>query len=329
MSVSIPVSTLRWAVPLAVLTVIGLIVLWTAAYTVDETEQVVIIQFGRPVGNAIDEPGLHFKKPFIQEVRRFDKRILAWDGDPRDISTRGREFIFVDSTARWRIVDPLLFLKSVKDESGAQSRLDDIVDSVVRDKISSTILIEIVRSQDWQVDEQELERAGISEKDKEILQKKIEVGREQLEREILAQSQKIMPKYGIELVDVRIQRLNYVPSVQQQVFNRMISERQRIATQFRSEGEERSTDILGQTEKQVALIRSEAQREAEIIRGQADAKATEIYNEAYGLDPEFFAFYRTLESYSKSLGKDATLIIATDSDYFRYLRRITPAPSAK
>ena len=316
-------SVARWLIPLAVLVVVGLVLIASSAYQLDEAEQAVIIQFGKPIGDAVTDSGLHFKMPFIQQVRRFDKRILAWDGEPEQVPTLGREFISVDTTARWRVVDPLLYLQSMKDESGAQSRLDDIIDSVVRDKISSTELVEIVRSRDWHIEESELDSAGIGEKEKMILQREVKVGREQLERQILITAQQgIREKYGIELEDVRIKRLNYVRSVQVQVFNRMISERQRIAEEFRSKGKGRSDEILGQTDKEVAMIRSEAQRKAEIIRGKGDAEATRIYNEAYSADPEFFAFYRTLESYGQSIGKDTTLLIGTDSDYFRYLRRI-------
>ena len=318
-------SVVRWLIPLAVLVVVGLVVLGSSAYRLDETEQAVIIEFGKPIGDAVTKSGLHFKLPFIQQVRRFDKRILAWDGEPEQVPTLGREFISVDTTARWRVVDPLLYLQSMKDESGAQSRLDDIIDSVVRDKISSTELVEIVRSRDWHIEESELDSAGIGEKEKTILQREVKVGREQLERQILITAQQgIREKYGIELEDVRIKRLNYVRSVQVQVFNRMISERQRIAEEFRSKGKGRSDEILGQTDKEVAMIRSEAQRKAEIIRGKADAEATRIYNEAYSADPEFFAFSRTLESYGQSIGKHTTLLIGTDSDYFSYLRRIDP-----
>ena len=318
-------SVVRWLIPLAVLVVVGLVVLGSSAYRLDEAEQAVIIEFGKPIGDAVTKSGLHFKMPFIQQVRRFDKRILAWDGEPEQVPTLGREFISVDTTARWRVVDPLLYLQSMKDESGAQSRLDDIIDSVVRDKISSTELVEIVRSRDWHIEESELDSAGIGEKEKTILQREVKVGREQLERQILITAQQgIREKYGIELEDVRIKRLNYVRSVQVQVFNRMISERQRIAEEFRSKGKGRSDEILGQTDKEVAMIRSEAQRKAEIIRGKADAEATRIYNEAYSADPEFFAFSRTLESYGQSIGKHTTLLIGTDSDYFSYLRRIDP-----
>ena len=329
MSISVRMATLRWLVPAALLLVGGLIVLVASAFTVDAAEQVVITQFGKPIGQAIQDPGLHFKLPFIQEVRRFDRRILAWDGEAAQINTLGREFISVDTTARWKIVDPLRYLQSVRDESGAQSRLDDVIESVVRDMISKTELVEIVRGRDWHVDERRLRRTGISDKERQILQRKIEVGREQLEADIRdAAGRNMAAEFGIELVDVRIQRLNYVVSVQKEVFNRMISERQRIAEQFRSEGAGQSSAILGETEKEVAMITSEAQRQAEVIRGQADAEATRIYNEAYSLDPEFFAFYRTLESYRTSIGKETTLLIGTDSDYFQYLRRTDPEPRA-
>lgn len=322
MSEQIPTVKIGCLALVMLLVAVGLVVFWSSVYTLDETEQAVVIQFGKPVGNTVTDPGLHFKMPFVQEVRRFEKRILAWDGDPNQIPTRGREFIFVDSTARWRILDPLLFLKSVKDENGAQSRLDDIIDSIVRDEISSTVLIEIVRSKDWKFDEQSIEFARLSGKEKEILTRKIQVGREQLEHNLLVLAQKQMPQYGIQLVDVRIQRLNYIPKVQHEVFNRMISERNRVAARFRSEGEGQAAAILGETERKVAEVQSAAHRDAEIIRGDADAEATRIYNEAYSIDAEFFAFYRTMQSYSQSINKNTTLIISSDSDYFRYLRRI-------
>jgi len=199
---------------LSVVVVLLLLVVMTAGtFTVDQGEQVVVLQFGRPVGEPVTEPGLHFKTPFVQEVRRFEKRALSWDGDPNQIPTRGREFISVDTTARWKIVDALQFLRSVRDETGAQSRLDDILDSVVRDAISSAELVEIVRSADWVVTAQDLQRAIVPDDNRADLTRKIEVGREQLERDILAEAQKAMPQYGIELVDVKIKRLNYIESL--------------------------------------------------------------------------------------------------------------------
>jgi len=306
----------------AILVVILLIVGSSAAFRLDEAEQAIIVQFGAPVGEPITEPGLHFKLPFVQEVRRFEKGSLAWDGDPNQIPTRGRECISIDTTARWRISDPLAFLKSLRDESGAQSRLDDIIDSVVRDTISATSLEEIVRSQSWSVAEEEVESLRIGED--VSLTSPIEVGREGLTRQIVEEASAPLERYGIDLIDVRIKRLNYIASVQQQVFNRMISERQRIAAQYRSEGEGVSAEILGQSEKQLAEITSEANRAAEVIRGEAEAEATAIFNEAFGIDPEFYAFYRTLDSYRKTIAANMTLFLSRDSAFFRYLEEIEP-----
>ena len=289
----------------------------SSAYVVDQAEQAIIVQFGEPVGDIVTEPGLHWKVPLIQEVRRFDKRLLIWDGDVSQIPTLGREFVVVDTTARWRIVDALQFLRSVRDEAGARTRLDDIIDSVSRDIVSGTNLEEIVRSADWEVDLSNLseEEAAIVDTDLEKPQK----GREQLEREMLASASKLMPGLGIELVDVRIRRINYIDSVRTQVENRMIAERQSIAARFRSEGEGRSQEILGDMERQLRGIRSEAARKAEEIRGKADAEATRIYGQAFGKDPEFYAFFHTLESYS-AVGENTTLMIDSDSDFFRYLQ---------
>lgn len=298
----------------------GVVAGLSATYTLDETEQAVIVQFGAPVGDPVTEAGLHFKLPFVQEVRTFDKRLLIWDGDPNQVPTRGREFISVDTTARWRIEDPLGFLKSVRNESGAQSRLDDIIDSVVRDKISSTELVEIVRSSDWKVSKKLLEQIQVPVDDEEKeLTKKIRMGRQTLTRQILEEAKKGLDPYGISLLDVRIKRLNYVPSVQKQVFNRMISERQRIAEQFRSEGAGEAARIRGETQEVLATIRSEARRKAEVIRGEADAEATNIYANAFGEDPEFYAFFRTLQSYENTLKPGTTFLLDTDSPYLRFL----------
>lgn len=303
-----------------VLAFVAAILLMASVYTVDEAEQAIVVQFGAPVGEPITEPGLHFRVPFIQEIRRFDKRLLSWDGDPNQIPTVEEQFISVDTTARWRIVDPLKYLQSVQNEFGAQSRLNDILDSVVRDKIASSSLVDIVRSKDWQVSKEDLQRAMAAEGDEDILLQKVEAGREELVRSILETAQKQMPQYGIELVDIRIKRINYVEMVQQQVFERMIAERQRIAEQFRSEGQGRSAEIDGETDRLLLEIKSGAERDADVIRGMADAEATKIYNDAYGADPEFYAYYRTLESYSKSLGRGTTMVLGADSDYFKYFQ---------
>ncbi len=313
-----------------VLLVLVAIVASSSLYTIDEAQQAIVVQFGKPVGEPIVEPGLHFKVPFIQEVRRFDKRLLAWDGDPNQIPTRGEQFISVDTTARWRIIDPLRFMQSVGDERGAQLRLNDILDSVVRDHISATDLVEIVRSKDWRISQEDLERAQVAgEEDEEILLQEVKSGREELVRSILRQAQSQMPEYGIELVDIRIKRVDYVEAVQQRVFDRMIAERQRIAEQFRSEGQGKAAEIDGQTQRLLAEVRSEAQREAEVIRGRADAEATRVYNEAFGADPEAYAYFRTLDSYSQSLGEGVTLILNANSAYFRYLRDISPPTASE
>lgn len=298
-----------------------LFVLVNAAFVIDQAEQGIIVQFGEPIGEVIDKPGLHWRVPFIQEVRRFDKRLLAWDGDVSQIPTLGREFIVVDTTARWRIADPLQFLRSVRDEPGARARLDDIIDSVARDIVSGTDLEEIVRSADWSVDVSELaaeEVTALAETDLERPKK----GRAVLEQDMFTGASRLMPGLGIELVDVRIKRINYIESVRTQVETRMISERQSIAARFRSEGQGRSQEILGGMERDLRRIRSEAERTAQEIRGTADAEATQIYGEAFGEDPEFYAFFKTLESYD-ALGDNMTLMIDADSEFFRYLESTT------
>ena len=295
-------------------------------YTLEEGEQAVIVQFGRPVGETVTEAGLHVKVPLIQEARRFEKRLLIWDGDPNQIPTKGREFIWVDTTARWRIADAKKFLESVASEAGARSRLNDIIDSVVRDQVSGSELVELVRSASWVVPKGEILEEVPAEV-REELKKAIVRGREEITRTILAEARKVIPQYGIELVDVRIKRLDYVQSVREKVYARMISERKRIAAQFRSEGEGRSAEILGTMEKELRRIRSTAYRRVQEIRGKADAEATRVYGAAYNADPEFYAFSRTLEAYKEVQNKNSTVILTTDSDYYRYLKR-SGAPAA-
>jgi membrane protease subunit HflC len=282
----------------------------TMLFRIDEAEQAIIVQFGEPIGEVIGEPGLKIKLPW-QNVRYFDKRLLVWDGDVTQIPTLGREFILVDTTARWRISDPLKFLTSVRDERGARTRLDDIIDSVVRDMVSSTELEEIVRSRDWAVDLSTIEDPALAERQDLDLEARPKLGRELLEQEILARARRLMPELGIELDDVRIKRVNYISSVRQQV------------ERFRAEGQGRSQEILGDMERELRRIRSEAAREAEEIRGDADAEATRIYGQAYSADAEFYSFFRTLESY-RALGKNSTLMLRADSDFFRYLERAQP-----
>jgi len=308
------------------LLLLGLLVLSGTLYTLEEGQQAIIIQFGRPVGDPVTTAGLHVKLPFVQEVRRFEKRLLIWDGDPNQIPTKGREFIWVDTTARWRIADAKKFLESVATERGAQSRLDDIIDSVVRDQVSGSELVELVRSTSWVVPKGEALEEVPAEREEE-LKKAIARGREEITRIILAEARKIIPQYGIELVDVRIKRLDYVESVREKVYARMISERKRIAARFRSEGEGRSAEILGTMEKELRQIRSTAYRRAQEVRGKADAEATKIYGAAYNRDPEFYAFSRTLEAYKEGHNKNSTLILTTDSDYYRYLKEAAAGAS--
>jgi membrane protease subunit HflC len=296
---------------------IALLVMSRAAFVIDQAEQGIIVQFGEPIGDVITDPGLHWRVPFIQEVRRFDKRMLDWDGDVSQIPTLGREFIIVDTTARWRIADPLQFLRSVRDETGARTRLDDILDSATRDIVSGTDLEEIVRSADWQVDVSRLAVEDAAALEGADLARPTK-GRGQLERDMLTAASQQMPDLGIELIDVRIKRINYIDSVRDQVESRMISERQSIAARFRSEGEGRSQEILGNMGRELRRISSEAERTAQEIIGRADAEATRIYGAAYGQDPAFYAFSKTLESYS-TLGENTTLMIDSESDFFRYL----------
>lgn len=310
----------------AVVLVLLLITLSNALYTLEEGLQAIVVQFGRPVGSSVTEAGLHIKIPFIQEVRRFEKRLLVWDGDPNQIPTKGREFIWVDTTARWRIADAKKFLENVASEEGAQSRLNDILDSVVRDQVSSSELVELVRSATWEVPQDKV-LEDIPKEREEELKRAIARGREEITRTILTEAQKIIPQYGIELVDVRIKRLDYVESVREKVYERMISERKRIAAQFRSEGEGRSAEILGEMEKELRRIRSEAYRSVQEIQGKADAGATRIYGVAYNKNPEFYAFLRTLESYKDKTNKNSVLILTTESDFYQYVKKAFPEMS--
>ncbi len=295
---------------------VALIILSSAIYVVDMTQQIVLTQFGRPIGEPITSPGLKMKIPFIQKANVFEKRILEWDGNPSQIPTKDKKYIWVDTFARWRIADPLKFMQSVSNELGAQARLDDVIDAVTRDLITSHDLIEVVRSSNREMAGAELD---VQTRDVEP----VEIGRFVIIRQIFQRASEQMPRYGIELVDVEIKRINYVEEVRQKVYERMISERRRIAEQYRSEGRGQSAEIRGQKEKELERITSEAYRIAEEIRGTADAEATGIYAAAYGRDPEFYSFLRTLESYKHTIGEDSSVILTTDSDYFKYLKRMS------
>lgn len=299
-----------------VVAVLALIVLVNSLYVVDMTEQVVVTQFGRPIGDPITEPGLRMKAPFIQKANVFDKRVMEWDGNPSQIPTKDKKYIWVDTFARWRISDPLRFMQSVSDEIGAHARLDDVVDAMTRDLITSNLLIEVVRNSNREMVAEEADIRS-SELDE------VTVGRSTITQQIFEKAAEQMPRYGIELVDVRIKRINYVEEVRRKVYERMISERQRIAERYRSEGKGESSEIRGQKQKELQRITSEAYRTAEEIRGGADADAARIYAEAFGRDPEFYSFLRTLESYEQTIGDDSSVILTTDSDYFRLLKRMS------
>ena len=296
-----------------------IIVLGNSFYLVKETNQVIILQFGKPIGEAVTKPGLHIKVPFIRKANYFEKRWLEWNGDVNQIPTKDKKFIEIDTYARWRISDPLVFFQSVRDERGAHSRLDDIIDGETRNAIANYDLEEVVRSSNRTFEE--TEEAGVLTEREEVTT--IETGRDKITEIILEASSLITPAIGIELKDVRIKRLNYIEEVQQEVFGRMIAERQRIAAKYRSEGDGRSAEIRGEKERELKRIQSGAYRTAQEIKGKADAGATRIYAEAYNLDPEFYQFMRTLETYRIVMDQETILLLSTDTEFLKYLKKTT------
>jgi modulator of FtsH protease HflC len=309
----------------AAVVVLALITLSSTLYTVSETEQVIVTQFGRPVGGAVTEPGLHAKLPFVQDVNVFDKRWLEWDGDANQLPTRDKKYIWVDTYARWRVADPLRFFQRLRDERGAQSRLDDIIDGETRNVIANHNLIEVVRSSNRKFEQGEEAQDVIEEEEKqEVVQ-----GRDKITRLILERASKVMPEFGIELVDVQIQRINYVDSVQTKVFERMISERKRIADRHRSEGQGRSAEIRGRKERELKRIESEAYRKTQEVKGKADAQAADIYAGAYSRDGELYRFVKTLEMYRETFDKDTSLLLSADAEVFRYLQSPAGQPPAR
>ena len=338
----------RVVAPLIMLVVLLVLIASGTFYQVDETEQVVVTQFGEPARAPITTPGLKAKVPFIQTVRRFPKRVLEWDGQPGQIPTLEKQFIVVDTTARWRIADPLRFLQSVGDERAAQSRLDDLINSAVRDVISSHLLIQAVRTFARELSPEALEEAGGPPEEQRAtaagkpdatapptvqeVAPEERLGRDKLTELMVKRARQNLPNLGIELIDVRIKSVNYVREVEQRVYERMISERRRIAARFRSEGDGASAKIRGEKERELDRIRSEAYRKAQETIGKADAEAARIYAEAYGQDPEFYAFYQTLEAYKQTLQKNSSLLVTTGSDFYRYLKYVDgklPQPMAK
>ena len=302
-----------------ILIVIALFLAFNAAYIVDETEQVVVTRFGKLVGKPKKEPGIKFKVPFLDTANYFPKNLQTWDGDPGQIPTLEKTYIWVDTFARWKIVDPVLFFESVNNLVSAKGRLDEIIDPAVRNLVTSNKLIETVRKTNRDLDTFEI---GMEEsdkvKDKELFV--INIGREKITQEILKQARPKLVDFGIELVDVKIKRINYVEEVQKTVYDRMIAERQQIAEKYRSEGKGEASKILGDKERDLKQISSEAYRQAEEIKGKADAEATKLYARAYGRDPSFYSFIKTLETYSQTLDKNSSLVLSTDSEFLKYLK---------
>ena len=314
--------------PLAILLLFAIL---GSFYAVDQTEQVIITQFGKPVGDPITEPGLHFKLPLVQTISRIDKRFLEWDGAPVAIPTRDKTYIHVDTFARWRINDPKTYFVRLHDERSAQSRLEDILGSETRNAIAKHDLIEIVRTDKNRkpLHDENLKTVPTGVGTIGVLPP-IQFGRLKIEEEIKAAAAAKLAEFGIELLDLRLKRVNYNPDVLDRIYQRMISERRQIAQRFRSEGEGEAARIAGQKERDLNEIQSTAYRQVQQIRGQADAKATEIYAHAYTQNPqaaEFYAFLKSMETYRKVLTKDSTLVLSTDSDLFGLLKRAGTKPN--
>lgn len=302
-------------------TLLVVVLLVTAVYTVSEAEQIVITQFGRPVGDPVVEPGIHLKLPFIQQVHRFDKRFLEWDGDPNQLPTRDKRFIWLNTYARWRISDPLLFFQRLHDERGAQTRLDDILDGETRDSIANHDLVELVRSTNRRPESSE------DEPEDEAEFPDIRVGREKIRREILVAARERTSDLGIEILDVQFKRIAYVEEVRERVYDRMIAERQRIAERYRSEGQGQASRILGEMDRELKRIQSEAFREAEEIRGRADAEATSIYAAAYDRSAssrQFYSFLKSLETLPATVDEQTTVVLSTDGELYRFLEDTSP-----
>ncbi len=311
---------MKLKIPLIIIAVL-VIILYQGFYVVDETQQVVITQFGRSIGEPKTEPGFNLMIPFIQTANYFPKNLLEWDGDPGQIPTLDKTFIWVDTFARWKIVDPLKYFETVNNEFGAQARLDDIIDPAVRNFITSNPLIETVRNTNRELDTFEEGMGQIKEKSH---LGEVTTGRAKIARGIMDQAQPKLAKFGIQLVDVKIKRLNYVENVRKSVYGRMIAERNQIAEKFRSEGEGEARKIEGDMEKDLKLITSDAYRKGEVIKGKADAEATLIYAQAFGKDPDFYSFIQTLDIYKETMDKNSTLILSTDSDFLKFFKGYKP-----
>lgn len=310
---------------IGVIVAMGALVFFLSAYVVNETDQVVITQFGRVIGEPKTTPGLKFKIPFLQKATYFPKNLLSWDGDPGQVPTLEKTYIWVDSFARWKIVDPVKFFQTVNNLMLAKNRLDDIIDPAVRNAITSYRLIETVRKSNRVLDTMEIGIIADESKEQRSTYA-IETGREKITQSILSQAQPKLAQFGIELVDVKIKRINYVDQVRKSVYGRMIAERNQIAEKFRSEGQGEAKKILGEKERDLKQITSEAYRTAQEIKGKADAEATRIFAAAFGIDADFYSFMKTLETYKTTLDANSTLVISTDSDFLKYIKGYTQTP---
>jgi len=288
---------------------------YAAAYTVDETQQVLITRFDK-VNRTAATPGLHFKIPLIEAAIVYPRNLQEWDGDPGQIPTKDKTYIWVDTFARWKIVDPIVFFKTIGFVERAQNRLDEIIDPAVRNFITSNRLIDAVRNSN-----RELDTFEEAEGEETQLHKAYDVtsGREEINKGILVQARPKLTNFGIELEDVKIKRINYVEEVRTSVYGRMIAERKQIAEKFRSEGKGEARKILGEKERILKKITSEAYKIAQEISGKADAEATRLYADAFGLDPEFYSFTKTLDIYSQTLDKESSVVVSTESEFFKYL----------
>jgi membrane protease subunit HflC len=303
---------------IGIVVLLGLIILLSSAFVVNETEQAIITQFGKPVGDPVITPGVHLKVPIIQKVHFFEKRFLEWDGSPNQIPTKDKRFIWVDAYARWRIHDPLLYFQRVRDERGARTRLDDILDGQTRNVIANNNLVEVIRSTNRQFEAS----ADVGDFQDTEANVPITLGRDKMTRLIIEAAAPRLKVLGIELLDLRFKRINYVEEVQKKIYERMITERKRIADQFRSEGQGEAAKIIGDRERDLKKIESEAYRTAQEIRGKADAEATAIYAAAYNQNTESRAFYRflkTMETYRNTLSEKDWLILSTKGDFFKFL----------
>ncbi len=306
---------------------VGLFVLMNSIYTVDEVEQAIITQFGKPVGEPVVEAGLKFKIPFIQEVNPIDKRVLEWDGAPSDMPTKDKLYISVDLFARWKIIDPLQYFLRLRDERSAQSRLDDILGSETRNAVAKHELIEIIRTSKDRIPLRDTILSSTEQEQNMGSLVPIEKGRKLVEQEIFTAASEKVGVFGIELLDIRFKRINYNESVRPKIYDRMISERRQIAERFLSEGNGEAARIRGNRVRDLNKIQSEAYRAVEEIRGLADAKATEIYAGAYNQSPQavdFYEFTRTMASYPSIIGESTTVVLSTNSDLFKFLKSMTP-----